>query len=143
MSSPTQRSLVALRNLGYVAAVVERFIRFSGPHGTRHDLFGLADVEAINATETLYVQCCPASTLAKHCQKHLQEPRLRVLLACPTRHFEVWSWGKRGARGKRKLWTLRRHRAEINLFGIVKFFEIMVPSAVKNRGGQAGKGAVD
>ncbi len=38
--------------------------------------------------------------------KALAEPRLRQWLDAGGR-FEIWSWGKRGGRGERKLWTLR------------------------------------
>lgn len=122
-TSPTARSLQVLRELGYEAQVVERFLKYAGPHGIRQDLFGLADIEAIAADHTLYVQACPASTLAAHAHKCLAEPRLGKLLACASRRFEVWSWALRGERGKRKLWALRRTRAHAHA-GLICFLEL-------------------
>jgi hypothetical protein len=53
MSSPTQRSLRYLRDLGYLVAVVEHW----NPHARiRQDLFGWIDLLAIRDDETLAVQ---------------------------------------------------------------------------------------
>jgi hypothetical protein len=53
MSSPTQRSLRHLRDLGYLVAVVEHW----NPHARiRQDLFGWIDLLAIRDGETLAVQ---------------------------------------------------------------------------------------
>lgn len=114
--TPAARSLALLRELGYLAQVVERFNHHVGPHGVRQDLFGVADIEALAADHTLYVQATPASTLAAHVAKCTEaiyggKPAVAAVLACPSRRFEIWSWALRGARGKRKLWTCRRHRA--------------------------------
>jgi hypothetical protein len=110
MSSPTSRSLQRLKELGYDAQVVERFNAHVPPHGIRIDLFGLADVEAIADDHTLYVQATPASNLAAHVQKCLDEPRLRRLIACPARVFEIWSWSQKA---RRRPWVLRRYRATL------------------------------
>jgi hypothetical protein len=125
VTSNTQRSLKTLRALGYEVAIVEKFNSHAGPYGQRFDLFGLADLEALAPDHTLYVQCCSQSTGAAHLTKCLAEKRLSCLVACPQRRFEVWCWAKRGARGKRKLWTVRRHRA-VRVWSGIDF----VPQAV-------------
>lgn len=50
MSSPTQRTLAALRKLGYLAAVVEKWNH--GAH-IRQDLFGFIDVLAIGGGDCM------------------------------------------------------------------------------------------
>lgn len=117
MSSPTQRSLEVLRELGYTADVVERFLVHVPPHGIRKDLFGLADLEAIADDHTLYVQATPASRLSDHVEKCLAEPRLAALIRCDARRFEIWSWGKRQVKGRSR-WCLRRLRASRSEGGV-------------------------
>ena len=51
--TPTQRSLAALRNLGYLVEVVEKWNSFTR---TRKDLWGWADLLAIKRGEVLAVQ---------------------------------------------------------------------------------------
>lgn len=107
--SPTQRTLQALRKLGFVAAVVERW----NPHArVRQDLFGCIDIVAIrDGIGILGIQACAGASHAARRDKAAAEPKLRTWLECGGR-FEIWSWAKQGARGKRKTWTLRRE--EIN-----------------------------
>lgn len=111
MTSPTQRTLATLRELGYTAQVVERW----NPHANiRQDLFGCIDVLAVHADHgVLGVQACAGSSAAARAGKAQLEPRLEVFLAAGGR-FEVWAWAKRGARGKRKVWSVRRLRAQLD-----------------------------
>ena len=51
--TPTQRSLAALRGLGYLVEVVEKWNAFTR---TRKDLWGWADLLAIRRDEVLAVQ---------------------------------------------------------------------------------------
>ena len=51
--TPTQRSLAALRDLGYLVEVVEKWNSFTR---TRKDLWGWADLLAIKRGEVLAVQ---------------------------------------------------------------------------------------
>ena len=51
--TPTQRSLAALRELGYLVEVVEKWNSFTR---TRKDLWGWADLLAIRRDEVLAVQ---------------------------------------------------------------------------------------
>lgn len=104
MTSPTQRTLAYLRGHGYVAQVVERWCPYSR---RRHDLFGIGDVLALAPAEMLLVQCTTASNAAARASKALAAPGLfRWLQAGGL--FEVWSWAKRGPRGKAKRWSVVR-----------------------------------
>jgi hypothetical protein len=112
-TSPTQRTLKVLREAGYTADVVERFNHFTK---TRHDylgfahtrirqdLFGCLDIVAVKPGETVGVQCTSGSNAAARVTKILAEPRALAWIQGGNR-LQVWGWAKRGARGKRKLWT--------------------------------------
>jgi hypothetical protein len=100
MSSPTQRTLRALRRQGYLAAVCERWSPFAR---VRCDLFGFADVLAVRAgAPVLAVQATSASNHAARVRKAQALPALRTWLAAGCA-FEVWSWAKRRGR-----WAVRR-----------------------------------
>jgi hypothetical protein len=105
MPSPTQRTLAALRQLGFTAGVVEKF----NVHArVRQDLFGCIDIVAMMpGVGIVGVQACAGPSHAARRAKSLREPRLRTWLASGGR-FEIASWSKRGERGKRKTWTWRR-----------------------------------
>lgn len=104
--SPTQRTLKECRDRGWVAAVVEKW----NPHARiRQDLFGCIDILAITPTGIMGIQACAGSSHAARKTKALAEPRLNAWLGAGC-VFEVWSWSKRGARGKRKTWALREER---------------------------------
>lgn len=66
MSSPTQRSLKLLRDRGYRADVVEKWIPGAN---IRKDLFGFIDVIAIKDGETLAVQSTSDNNVAARITK--------------------------------------------------------------------------
>lgn len=68
-SSPTSRSLAKLREEGYQAEVVERWISFAGKRGIRKDLFGFIDILAVGHGETVAVQTTSASNMAARIRK--------------------------------------------------------------------------
>jgi hypothetical protein len=105
MSSPTARSLKEARKLGLTAQVVERW----NPHSkTRHDLFDCIDIVAVHPDcGIIGIQACAGASHAARAEKIRQSVRMQAWLASGGR-AEVWSWSKRGARGKAKHWTLRR-----------------------------------
>lgn len=105
LSSPTQRSLALLRAEGWTVAIVEKW----NPHARiRQDLFGCIDLLAIKpGCKPLGIQACAGASHAARRTKSIAEPRLLTWLAAGC-DFEVWSWSKRGPRGKRKLWEVRR-----------------------------------
>ena len=105
--SPVQRTLAELRKQGFTAAVVERW----NPHAKiRQDLFGLIDVVAVLNQPTTYtphvwgIQVCGGNgDLAAHFAKAEASPHFAAVRSSFV--FQVWTWRKLGARGKRKLWT--------------------------------------
>lgn len=113
MTSPVQRSMAECRKRGWTAAVVERWVPTTFPGvdmpgpGFRKDLFGFGDILVLDDERgALMIQACAGSGHAAHVAKALAQEKLSLWLARKNR-FQIWSWSKRGARGKRKLWTLR------------------------------------
>lgn len=107
MRSPTALTLKYLRNQGAIAKVCEKWIPVRGDwkRGKRVDLFG-ADVAVVQGQAFILIQSCAGSSHAARITKCKDNPDVAAFLK--TRNtFEVWSWSKRGARGKRKLWTPR------------------------------------
>jgi microcystin degradation protein MlrC len=117
-SKPTQRSLAHLRAMaGSLVAIVERW----NPHAkVRQDLFGFADLVAVipGVPGTTYVQTTSGANVAHRLAKIREEPvasRVRACLAAGNTVM-VHGWRKSGARGARKVWTLREvvvTRAEV------------------------------
>ncbi len=104
MSKATELTLKRLRETGWTVAIVERWVQAARK---RIDAFGLIDILAVRPGAVLGVQSTTGSQHSEHVRKALAEPRLVRVLASGMR-FELWSWAKRGGRGRRKLWTLRR-----------------------------------
>jgi hypothetical protein len=108
--SPTQRTQKKLRDLGYHVQNCERKMPCT-PAGYRgrlvtQDLWQIVDTWALGIDRDLLVQSTSGTNHSEHVRKALANEHLPLLLM---RHdVEVWSWAKRGARGKRKFWTLRR-----------------------------------
>jgi hypothetical protein len=59
--------------------------------------------------QTIGIQATSSTNHSARVSKARQEPRLAVWLGAGNA-FEVWSWAKRGAKGKRKVWTLREEQ---------------------------------
>ena len=121
--SPTSRCLDECRKRGWIAGVVERFVKFPPP-GHHVDLFGVIDIVAavpprrmlgpdgqpgqtvIEPGYILGIQASPGSRHGAHRTKILGEPRALDWLDSGGR-LELWSWDKRGAHYERARWTLR------------------------------------
>ena len=108
-TSPTQRTLAWYRKVGYTAQVVERY----NPHArVLVDLFGVIDIVAIKPAahggpgEIVGVQACAATDHARRRDKIVAEPRAQQWVEAGGK-LVLCSWGKRGDRGARKLWTPR------------------------------------
>ena len=115
--SPTQRALAHCRQQGWTAQVVEKWI----PQAKKRvDLFGVIDLVVLDGAGggPIGLQVTSGSGHSARRRKALEEPRLREWLASPAR-FWLWSFSKRGAQGKRKLWTLRHE--EITLRELDEF----------------------
>lgn len=108
-TSPTQRALKELRKLGYVAQVVERWNPYAR---VRIDLFGGIDVIGVKpGCQILGVQATSGTNHAARVSKLRGEPQLAAWVQSGGQ-LEVWSFAKKGPRGKRKTWELRRERIE-------------------------------
>lgn len=143
MSSPTQRTLAECRKRGYTAQVVEKWNPHAR---IRQDLFGVIDIVAItpptagdrdachceawNESECacggfqdmigrpgsiLAIQACAGSSHSARLAKMLAEPRAKQWLEAGGL-LELWSWSKRGARGKAKRWALRVDQLTLERF---------------------------
>jgi hypothetical protein len=105
----TQLTLKLLRKQGWTVDVVERWVGKPGGFGVHKDLFGCIDVLAVDHGRLLAVQSTSDTSgrgLPDHVRKCLAEPRLALWLTVGC--FEVWGWAKRGGRGQRKTYQLRR-----------------------------------
>jgi hypothetical protein len=93
--SPTARTLDRLRQLGYLACVVERWL----PRvQQRADLFGCIDVVGIKpGVPILGVQATTIGHVAHRLAKARALPALAVWLRAGA-DFQVWGWAKRGQR---------------------------------------------
>lgn len=111
--SPTQRTLKYFRDQGAIAKVVERFVKFPHmKHGVRQDLWG-ADIQVIQGQKLLAVQTCAGSGHAKRTTRATADPLVQAWLRTGN-GFEIWSWSKKGPRGKRKLWSPRVTQLTLN-----------------------------
>ena len=102
-TSPTARTLAECKKRGWTAQVVEQTIPRTF---IKRDLFGIIDILAITPDGLLGIQATSGTNHSARIAKARQEPRLATWLRAGA-HFAVWSWAKRGDRGKRKLWALR------------------------------------
>ena len=104
MTSPTQRSLKALRADNWTCQITERWNPFAK---VRQDLFGFCDILCISpARGILAVQTTSGNNVSARMEKIRQEPKAALWLACGGR-IQVHGWRKIGDRGKRKLWDCR------------------------------------
>ena len=109
--TPTARSLAYLRAKGFTAGVVERWI---APARRRIDLGGFGDIVCWHPEHgILAVQATSSANASARVWKILALPEAALWLASGGR-IVVHGWGRRGLRGKRKLWTLTTER-EITL----------------------------
>ena len=87
--SPTQRSLVYLREIGYLCEIVEKLNSFSKQ---RKDLWGWCDILAIRKDEVLAVQVT-ASAVADRIKK-IQDSTTVALVRDAGIRIEVHGWRK-------------------------------------------------
>jgi carbonic anhydrase len=87
--TPTQRSLAALRELGYLVEVVEKWNSFTR---TRKDLWGWADLLAIRRGEVLAVQVT-SEGVANRVKKVMDSETIAKVREAGVR-VEVHGWRK-------------------------------------------------
>jgi hypothetical protein len=95
-TSPTQRTIRALKDQGRVCAIVERFNQHVGPYGIRQDLFGIIDIIALDPERGVVgIQSC-GEAFAAHERKILEERAQESIdwLSTPGTVLELWGWRK-------------------------------------------------
>lgn len=115
-ASPTARTLQHCKKIGWRAGVVEKWIVQTKQ---RKDLYGFIDLIVLDDdTGCLGIQATATGSMSSRLHKSMEETEaaLRDWLSHDNR-FEVWGWAKRGKVGKRKLWTLRRIKVELDRYG--------------------------
>ena len=93
--TPTQRSLKALREAGWIVDVCERFIPGAG---VRRDLFNVADLCAIRQGEKPLLVQVTSTGVAERVRKIQAHPQLDTLCSCFT--IEVHGWRKSAKNGR-------------------------------------------
>lgn len=89
-TSPTQRTLAALRADGWLPAIVEKW----NPHARiRQDLYGFIDILAVRDGETLAIQACSGSSTSARVDKITNHENLSAVRKAGWR-IEVWAWRK-------------------------------------------------
>jgi hypothetical protein len=88
--TPTQRSLEALRETGYLPVVVERWNAFAK---IRQDLWGWCDILAIRKGEVLAVQVTSTSNVSARIKK-IQESDTIAKVRDAGIRVEVHGWAK-------------------------------------------------
>lgn len=116
VSSPTQRSLAKLRKDGWpLVQVVEQWVPGAN---IRRDLWQFIDVICLRRDSLLAVQTTTGSNLQARMDKIALLPSVVHWLDTKTdRRLFLHGWSKRGARGKRKLWTCREVEVVLNETG--------------------------
>lgn len=98
-ASPTQLTLRKLRDDGWTAEVVERWVPGAN---IRKDLFGFIDVLAVQGSTTLAVQTTSAHNVAARVTKIAESPLIGAVREAGWTIF-VHGWAKRKGR-----WVLAR-----------------------------------
>jgi len=100
-----QRSLKMLREQGYLCAIVEKYNFFVH---IRQDLFGVADILCLKGGKTLAIQTTSdnGGNVSAHSKKIKDNPNYKAIKKAGW-EIHLHGWGKKGKRGKRKLWTCR------------------------------------
>lgn len=96
MATPTSRSLDLLRQLGFLAAVVESWIP---KIERRRDLFGFADLLAVHPRDKVFllVQATSIGNVSSRLKKAQGKGSLALWLRAGGR-FEVHGWGPGGVK---------------------------------------------
>lgn len=103
--TPTQRSLALLREQSYLCAIVEKWVPFPKP-GHRSDLFGIGDILAVKpGFPPLLIQTTSTGVSAR--VKKIVAADSSLTLIAAGWQIVVHGWSRRGARGKRKVYTCR------------------------------------
>ncbi len=112
---PSQLTLDECRKRGMEMGIVERYNSFVHK---RFDFVGLGDIIAFSKYDGIYmIQATSGSNHSSHRDKIFKDEKLKKSLLKWLEsggRFGIWSWSKKGDRGKRKLWTLREDEITCN-----------------------------
>src|SRR5262249_17726219 len=110
--SPTARSLLHLRRLGFLAAPVEVYLH---QIRRRRDLFGIGDVLAVHPRDklVLLVQCTSRAHVSDRLTRIRQRPELAELLTAGLA-VGVWGWDLGGGK-----WDVHRVAVEADTLATV------------------------
>jgi len=116
-----------LKARGYRVTNAQRFVE---PIKCFMDAWGFADLLAYRSTDTgiLAVQVTDQSHVASRVNKLLGLDAVCDWVQDPRRRLEIHGWEVRGARGKRKVMTLRRVRLQLDAEQNVVPVEIETPN---------------
>lgn len=124
--TPTQRTLKALREDGFLADIVERYISFGGPgssspsrNGVRKDLFGIFDILACAPGKGIIGIQCFSTDWTGHYRTLLEEKREECLFWLNSGgQIEMWGWRKLKVKrgGKAVRWTPRIEVVTLDTF---------------------------
>jgi hypothetical protein len=109
VTSPTARTLAALRKAGWQAQVVERWCAYSR---RRIDLFGIIDIVACGPDGVLGVQATSGANMSARQQKARETASLLAWLASGAA-FEIHAWRKLTRGKKRPVWEPNISRASL------------------------------
>ena len=93
MTTPTQRTLAALRDMGRVCAIVEKWNAYAR---IRQDMFGIIDIIALDRVRGVVgVQSC-GTDFAGHHKKFINDRAQECIqwLETPGTVLELWGWRK-------------------------------------------------
>lgn len=124
MSSPTQRTIAALKRRGYTCGITEHW----NPHvKRRNDLFGFADLIAIKRGRIVAVQATSGTNTSARVAKIKDEPRAAAWLEAGGLILVI-GWRqlvarrKDGTKAARKKWRPKVTRVTLRDFDGVKPF---------------------
>ncbi len=132
--TPTARTKQWLQKQGWLVGITEKW----NPHAKiRQDLFGFADLVAIPVdldvgdefscsymgwseflvSPPVFIQVTSGTNHAARRDKLLENENVRKVLKCCAL-VAIISWSKRGAKGKRKIWTPRLEWIESHMMKV-------------------------
>jgi len=97
MSSPTSRTLKRLREQGYTADVVERWIPRAR---VRKDFLGILDIISVGRGKICGIQTTDGSNMSKRVKKLMGHENSRVWLSVPNTVLQAWGWRKLAKTGR-------------------------------------------
>lgn len=106
-TSSNQRSSNECRKRGWIPSIVEKFV-VQIHH--RFDCWGILDLVALSKdfNGIIGIQATDHHRYEEHLTMLKRHPHAKLFVE-QGNTLLLWSWAKRGARGKRKMWELKEH----------------------------------